>query len=55
MFGERRVGVLLGVLELNLILGDFRRSAFALNLPMILSIPLNVRDKIKDAVFTKHR
>ena len=55
MFGERRFGVLFGMLKFNLILEDFRRSAFAINPAMILSIPLNVRDKIKDAFFTKHR
>ncbi len=55
MFGERHFGVLFGMLKLNLLLEDFRRSTCAINLPTILSIPLNVRDRIKDAFFTKHR
>jgi len=55
MFGERRFGVLFGMLKFKLILEDFRRSAFGINLAMILSIPLNVRDEINDACFTKHR
>ena len=39
MFGERHFGVLFGMLKLNLLLGDFRQSDFAINSPMILSIP----------------
>ena len=52
MFGERHFGVLFGMLKLNLLLGDFRQSDFAINFPTILSIPLTARDKIKDALFS---
>ena len=55
MFGERLFGVLFGMLKFNLMLRAFGRSTFAINPPMILSIPLNVRDTIKDAFFNKHR
>ena len=55
MFGERRFGVLFGMLKFKLILEDVRRSAFGINLHVILSIPFNVGDEIKDAFFAKHR
>ena len=55
MFGERHFGVLFGMLKFNLILRAFGRSSFDINPHMISSIPLNVRDTIKDAFFTKHR
>ena len=55
MFGERHFGVLFGMLKLNLLLGDFRRSTFAINLLTILSIPLNFRHNNNDAFVTKHR
>ena len=55
MFGERRFGVLFGMLKFNLILRAFGRSTFGINPPMISSIPLNVRYQINDSFFNKHR
>jgi hypothetical protein len=55
MFTERHFGVLFSMLKFNLLLGDFRVSAFAINLPAILSIPLNFQYKHNDAFVTKYR
>ena len=54
MFGERCFGVLFGMLKFKLILDDFRRSIFAINLKTILSIPLNVGDEINEAFDLMH-
>ena len=39
MFGERHFGVLFDMLKLNLLLGDFRQSDFAINPIVISPIP----------------